>query len=350
MGKWKDTLIQKDATVRDAIEVIDNSKLKIALIVDDALKLVGLVTDGDIRRALLKGFSLDDAVVNAANKLPLVIGQDVDTTEALSIMRKNKLYHIPIVKEDGTLISLRFLDDLLQRKRRNNPVVLMAGGYGKRLQPLTDNCPKPLLKVGGKPILETIMENFISEGFYRFYISTFYKAEMIEEYFGNGEKWGIEIEYLREEKASGTAGALKLLPKDISESFFMMNGDLLTTLNVGHLLEFHKSHQQYLTVCVRKDHYKIPYGVVKVKESMIYELEEKPTIDYFINAGVYVMSPKILSMIPDNDTVQMTDLIQALMDSGRQPVAFPIREYWRDIGRFEDFEVASADYYSNFTD
>lgn len=224
----------------------------------------------------------------------------------------------------------------------------MAGGLGRRLQPLTNECPKPLLKVGGKPILEIILENFVEQGFNRFHIAVNYKAEMIESYFGNGSRWGIDLSYLREHERMGTAGALSLLPGGLTQPLIVMNGDLLTRINFRQLLSFHAEHHAQATMCVRDYDFQIPYGVVKIEKHRLTGIEEKPVHHCFVSAGIYVLQPDVISLIPRNTFFDMPDLFAEMIRQQKETAVFPIREYWLDIGRMDDFERAVGEYERHF--
>jgi NDP-sugar pyrophosphorylase family protein len=264
-------------------------------------------------------------------------------------MRQRRLHQIPVLDATWRVVGLEVLDDLLKPQPKTNPVVLMAGGLGSRLRPLTDECPKPLLRVGTKPILETILEAFIEHGFNRFYVSVNYKAEMIEAYFGDGSRWGATIEYLREKERLGTAGALSLLPEPPVEPVFVMNGDLLTRLNFAHLLDFHTAHGSVATMCVREYEMQVPYGVIKTRSHRILDIHEKPTERYLVNAGVYVLQPDALALIPRDRSFDMPDLFKRLMDRGGDTAVFPIREYWMDIGQMDDFHRANGHFEEVFS-
>jgi dTDP-glucose pyrophosphorylase len=329
--------------MREIIEVIDASALQIALVVDDMMKLLGTITDGDVRRAILRGVSLDDSACLIMNSRPIVASANESKESILAVMRSKSIHQLPIISDDGVLVGLEILNDLLQPENRTNVVVLMAGGVGSRLRPLTIDCPKPLLKVGNKPILETIIENFIEHGFRKFYLSVNYKAEMIEKYFGNGNRWGIDISYLREDEQMGTAGGLSLMPSNINEPFLVMNGDLLTKINFNQLLNFHLEHQAKATVCVRDYEIQVPYGVIRVDKHRMLSIEEKPVHQFFVNAGIYVLDPAVLTMIPPNTYFDMPTLLEKLIADGNETAVFPIREYWLDIGRIEDFQRAQLE-------
>lgn len=348
MKDWKNVVVASTTTIRNTIEKIDASALQIALVLDQNNKLLGTITDGDVRRGLLKGITLDDAAAKIMNVNPIVAHTNESRDSILSLMRTKKLHQLPVIGESGIIEGLEIIDDLLQPVCRNNPVVLMVGGMGTRLRPLTNECPKPLLTVGGKPILETIIENFIEHGFRRFYLSVNYKAEMIERHFGDGSHWGVEISYLRETERMGTAGALSLLPSGITEPIFVMNGDLLTKVNFKHLYSFHREHKAQATVCVRNYEFQVPYGVVRVDKHRLTGIEEKPVHQFYVSAGIYVLEPDTLAMIPEKTFYDMPMLLESLLDRKFETSVFPIREYWLDIGRIDDFERANSDFIEVF--
>ncbi len=348
MRTWESTLVQLDSTIKEVIQAIDASGMQIALIVDEQRILHGTVTDGDVRRGFLKGKTLEDSTTEIMNPNPLTVQQHEDNKHILRIMRQRKLHQIPIVDEKGIVVGLESIDELLEPEAKDNWVVLMAGGLGTRLYPLTEDCPKPLLKVGNKPILETIMENFMSYGLRKFYISVNYKAEMIEDYFGDGSKWNVEIRYLREDKRLGTAGALSLIPEKSESPVIVMNGDLLTKVNFSQLLQFHSEQKAIATLCVRDYEYQVPYGVVRVDENKLQAIVEKPVERYFVNAGIYVLNPELLNEVPADRFYDMPTLFETLIQSRRNAAVFPIREYWMDIGRMDDFERAKSEYMEVF--
>lgn len=344
MKNWRNVILSPQASVRDTIEVIDASAMQIALVVDKNNILVGTVTDGDIRRAILKGIDLGGPVSSVMNSNPTVTRSSESREVVLAIMRSKSIHQIPVVDETGALVGLELLDEILQSSQRENPVVLMAGGLGSRLRPLTNECPKPLLKVGNKPILETILENFIEYGFVKFYISINYKAEMIEKYFGDGSRWGVEISYIRENERLGTAGALSQMAGRFTKPLIIMNGDLLTRVNFSQLLSFHTEHAASATMCVRDYHFQVPYGVVKIDRHNLVDIEEKPVQRFFVSAGIYVVEPDALELIPPDTFFDMPNLFKELLERKKETVVFPIREYWLDIGRLDDFEKANGDF------
>jgi NDP-sugar pyrophosphorylase family protein len=263
-------------------------------------------------------------------------------------MTQKDLRHIPVLDEQGRIVDLKILEDLIKRSSQDNWVVLMAGGLGARLRPLTNDCPKPMLRIGNKPLLETILENFIDFGYQRFFMAVNYKAEMIEDHFGDGSDWGVTIEYLREKKPLGTAGALGLLPARPSLPFLVMNGDVLTKINLQHLLDFHQTYQAKATMCVREYRFQVPYGVIQTDQHRLKIIDEKPVQKFFVNAGIYVLEPLVLDFVPDNDYLDMPALFEGLITKGLETIVFPIREYWMDIGRLDDIERANGEYYEIF--
>jgi dTDP-glucose pyrophosphorylase len=348
MERWKQTLLDPEATVREAIACIDSVGLQIALVVDENGQLLGTVTDGDVRRAILGGVSLDAPVAGVMNENPTTARGHDDRETLFALMRQRRLHQIPVLDATWRVVGLEVIDDLLKPQQRTNGVVLMAGGLGSRLRPLTDDCPKPLLQIGPKPILETILEAFIQQGFSRFYLSVNYMADRVEEYFGDGKRWNVGIEYLRENERLGTAGALSLLPEQPAEPLFVMNGDLLTRLSFIHLLDFHIGHGAAATMCVREYEMQVPYGVIETRNHRILDIREKPTERYLVNAGVYVLEPEALGLIPAREFCDMPDLFKALIVRGDETAVFPIREYWMDIGRVDDFDRANVQFDAAF--
>jgi dTDP-glucose pyrophosphorylase len=344
MKEWRKILVSPSATIRETIEKIDSNSLQIALVIDEQLNLLGTVTDGDIRRALLKGVPLQTTVNEIMNTHPVTIQPNEETRQILKIMEANRLRHLPVVDEQGSLKGVELLESFIHPPRLDCWVVLMVGGLGKRLGSLTKDCPKPLLKVGNKPILETILEKLGECGFHQFYFVVNYKAEMIQAYFGDGSHWGLEIRYIHEQKRMGTAGGLKLIPEKLPQPILVMNGDLLTTLNFRQLLQFHTEMHVKATMCVRQYEIEVPYGVVKVENQRLANIVEKPIHQFFVSAGIYVLEPDALEYIPDNSYFDMPNLFQKLIAENSDIAAFPLREYWVDIGKLDDFHRANVEY------
>lgn len=348
MKDWTKTLISPDCSIQELIQVIDAGALKIALVVDEEHRLLGTVTDGDVRRGILDGISFDRPARDVMNPEPTVSQSSEGREQLIQRMRQKQISQIPVLDHYGRVIGLEILEGLLQPSWRDNQVVLMAGGLGTRLRPLTDDSPKPLLKVGGKAILETILENFREHGFRSFYISVNYHAEKIEEHFGDGSFWGVEIRYLREKQRMGTAGALSLLPEFPLQPSIVMNGDLLTKVDFGNLLDFHREHRAVATMCVREYDFQIPYGVVRVDGHRLIAIDEKPVQRFFVNAGIYVLEPEAMELIPVGSPFDMPALFEKLLELRKETVVFPIREYWLDIGKMSDFERANVEFVEVF--
>jgi len=340
---WKSVIVSPSTSAEEALRVLDQGGLRIALVADQNGHLEGVVTDGDIRRALLRRADFTAAVSTVMNAAPTVarVGTPRDTLRAL--MEQRSMLHIPLVDAAGCLVGLETFRDLLQAAQRDNWVFLMAGGLGTRLRPLTDDCPKPMLSVGGKPILESILESFIAAGHHQFYISVHYLAERIKEHFGDGSRWGVTIRYIEEHTPLGTGGALGLLPDLGERPVVMMNGDVLTRLDFNALLDFHEAQQAALTLCVREYDMQVPFGVVEGQDTAVTGIVEKPVHRFFVNAGVYVVSPDVVEGARPAQRIDMPDLIKQLLANGRKVSMFPIHEYWLDIGRPDDFERAQVD-------
>jgi NDP-sugar pyrophosphorylase family protein len=317
-------------------------------VVDQTRKLLGTITDGDVRRGILRGIQLSDSVVKIMNAHPVIARQSDEKHAIFTLMRNKAIRQIPIINQLDQVCDIEFLDDILSTNKKQNAVVLMAGGLATRLRPLTNDCPKPMLEVGGKPILETIITSLIQYGFQKFYISVNYLASHIQDYFGDGSKWGIQILYLHEIDKMGTAGSLSLLPEGIRDPILVMNSDLLTKVDFNKLLEFHYEQEAVATMCVREFDYTIPYGTCKLENNYIVDVIEKPTHKFFINAGVYLLEPSTLRNIQNNTYLDMPNFFSALIKKNHAIAAFPIREYWLDIGQLSDFERARKEYHYVF--
>lgn len=348
MREWKKLTILGASSIREAIAKLDVATAKIVMVVAEGGRLVGTITDGDVRRGLLRGCTLDDAVLKVMNSTPITAPFS-EEREALGLLMRNKqVSQIPLVDQMGRLMGLETIDDVTRAERQETPVVLMAGGEGRRLLPLTAQLPKPLLPVGEKPLLETILETFVSHGFHRFFLSVNYRADMIVDHFGDGARWGADISYLRERRPLGTAGPLSLLPQAPTCPFIVMNADLLTNCNFVQLLEFHNEQGAKATMAVRHHHVRVPYGVARLRGQWVEMLEEKPTINLFVNAGLYVLDPAVLALVPKDEAFDMPDLLNTLAMEGNTVSAFPVREYWLDIGHRDDYEQAKGDFSSVF--
>lgn len=342
MRNWRDILIAPGSTIRETMQVIDSTAMGIAIVVDGAGCLLGTVTDGDTRRAILKGCELTTSVAEIMNRNPVSTKPGDDFGAIIRLMRQKSLEQIPVLDEVGKVIRVEFLSDILRQNRRSTPVVLMAGGLGVRLRPLTESCPKPMLPIGGKPMLQMILENLMDYGFHRFWLAVNYRAEMIEEHFGDGSRWGVEIEYLREEKKLGTAGALGLLPQRPETPFLVMNGDVLTRANFNLLMESQDRSQADAVMCVREHEVKIPFGVVETSGDVFVEVVEKPVLTHFINAGVYVLTPGAWDTVAKGEYLDMPTLFNQLSSQGRKVRIYPLTDFWLDVGRHGDLAEAES--------
>ncbi|MDZ5471966.1 nucleotidyltransferase family protein [Bacillus sp. 31A1R] len=344
MKGLEEILVSADTKIIETMKNIDQTGNQIALVVDNHLRLLGTVTDGDIRRGILNGFDLEEPIINIMNGKPIVIKQGISKQEIRRLFQRKQLRQIPVVDNENRVTDIIFSDALLDNSTLDNWVVLMAGGLGTRLRPLTDTIPKPMLAVGTKPIIQTILESFVELGFHQFYFSVNYKKELIKEHFGNGVKWGVSINYIDEVQRLGTAGALSLLRSKPTQPLIVMNGDILTKVNFHQLLDFHETNNAAATMCVIEYNYQVPYGVVRTDGITLCSIEEKPIEKYFVNAGIYVLNPEILDLIPEGVFYDMPTLFAELVEKNLKTLVFPIREYWMDIGRINDFERANNEF------
>lgn len=350
MQDWREVLLQPSVVVRDAIAALERGAVGIALVVDEDDRLLGTVTDGDVRRAILRGVDLEDGVgellvrpVGSPYAEPITALHGTPDDELLALMHIRSVHQIPLVDQEGRVRGLALMSELTRRRALGIPAVVMAGGFGTRLQPLTDDVPKPLLPVGDKPILERIVEGLCGHGIYDIWLTTHYHAEQIRAHFGDGRRWGGHIRYIHEEKPLGTAGALSLLPERFATPFLVMNGDLLTRLNYRALYRFHQDVGAVMTICVKRYDVRVPYGVVEAENGLVQSLSEKPVNCFWINAGIYVLAPQLLDYLPQNQLYNITQLVQRLVAEGQKVASFPIREYWLDIGQMPDYRRAQED-------
>jgi len=341
-ARWRKAVLTPDQTMEDALKAINAGGLRIAFVVDSSGKILGTVSDGDTRRALIARIPLAENVLQVMNPNPRTLPWTAGRERALLIMEEHDLLVVPIVNEFNELVDVHIHRELIQTHRRNNLVFLMAGGFGNRLHPLTLNCPKPMLEIDGKPILERTIEKFIAAGFVRFIISVHYLPDMITSHFGNGSRWNAKIGYIEEKEPLGTAGALGLLQDREELPIILINGDVITDIDVSALLAFHNKSAATVTMCVREHDIQVPYGVVETNGEDVLDVVEKPTHKFFVNAGIYVLSPALLGSVVPNVRLDMPDLIRLAISSRNLVKMFPIHERWADIGRFDDFNHATA--------
>lgn len=341
---WRQAILKTDATIGEAIRNLDQVAIKIVLVCNEAGILEGTVSDGDIRRGLLKGLNMDSPVLSVTHRNPLVVPPDFSREMVMQLMVANKIHQIPVLDEERRVIGLYLWDEMTSPPARPNLMVIMAGGMGTRLRPHTENCPKPLLPVAGKPMLEHIIERAKQEGFNQFVLAIHYLGHMIEDYFGNGERLGVQINYLREEAPLGTAGALSLLNPVPDAPFVVTNGDVMTEIHYGELLDFHIRHVAEATMAVRVHEWQHPFGVVQMQGVNIVGFEEKPTARSHINAGVYALDPAALSVLTADNRCDMPTLFERLQAQTKRTIAYPMHEPWLDVGRPDDLKKAYKKY------
>jgi dTDP-glucose pyrophosphorylase len=338
--KWRQAILPASATIAQAIRNLDQVGVKIILVANETGVLEGTISDGDIRRGLLKGLDMNSPLTSIIHRNALVVPPDLGRQFVMQLMVANKIQQIPVVDEQHQIIGLRLWDEITTPPTRTNLMVIMAGGLGVRLLPHTENCPKPLLPVAGKPMLEHIIERAKLEGFNHFVIAIHYLGHMIEEYFGTGERLGVQIDYSREKSPLGTAGALSLLNPMPDEPFVVTNGDVITDIRYGELLDFHTRHAATATMAVRVHEWQHPFGVVQTQGVEIVGFEEKPITHSYINAGVYALNPEALSVLTANSHCDMPTLFERLQASKKRTVAYPMHEPWLDVGRPDDLKKA----------
>jgi dTDP-glucose pyrophosphorylase len=343
MKSWQQALVGPETSMREALQVIDRTGCQMALVVDAEQRLLGTLSDGDIRRGLLNGLTLTDRVTVAMHHQPTVARAQKPRREILALMRRRGLRQMPVLDADGRVVGLEVIGDFFDTPVRENWVVIMAGGLGTRLAELTRDTPKPMLRVGSRPLLETIVCGVAEQGFRRVYLAVNYKAEQIEAHFGDGSALGIDVRYLRESERMGTAGALSLLPEPPRLPIVVTNADLLTKEDFGDMLDRHVQAGVDATMAVRDYEMQVPFGVVREQGGVIAAIEEKPVQRFMVNAGMYVLSPQAVARVP-RGPYDMPALFQQLVAEGRPTRCHPIAGYWLDIGRMGDYERAQHDF------
>ncbi len=346
LARHPEIVLAPSAKVRDAMGAMTKSRVGFAVVVEESGRLAGVVTDIDIRRALLRGAGLSSPVTKAMNRKPLVVPDGTSPEKLSALFALHTKSHLPIVDRRGRLTGLAALSDYMTVPARHpNRVVVMAGGAGKRLRPLTANTPKPMLRLGNKPILEHLLEQMAAAGFTRFTFTVNYLAEQIERHFGDGSRWGVEIEYVREPRPLGTAGALRLIKRRLEEPLLVLNGDILTKVDFAALLDFHAAEKGLATICVKRHEIQVPYGVVEQSRRRLSRFVEKPTQRFLVNAGIYVLDPRALAWLPKRRACDMPEFLNIIRSRRRGGVAcFPVQEYWLDIGGPQEFRRAEKEF------
>lgn len=341
--------VDESCSVQEVMQRMDINRLGIVVVVDDDGKLVGTITDGDVRRAMLANADLKAPVSRLlARKLgtlysrPITAPAHADRSTYVKLLKQHNILHLPLLDEQGRVADLVRLEDFVPDQALPIQAVVMAGGEGNRLRPLTGDLPKPMMPVANRPLMEIIIQQLRDAGIKRVHVTTHYQAEKITEHFGDGRDFGIELAYVTEDRPLGTAGALGLMDR-LQETLLVINGDILTQVDFRTMLKFHREHHADLTVAVRQYDLRVPYGVVECEGVSVRRLAEKPSLNFFVNAGIYLLEPSVHRYIPNGERFDMTDLIQRLLDAGRPVVSFPIWEYWLDIGKPADYKQAQED-------
>lgn len=344
MSNIQKITISIDTTFSEAIQIFgSHDGLRLLIVTNKEGKFSGIITDPDIRRGLLRGLKLEDSISSIINHSPITAHIDTPKEELLHLASQYNIHEIPLKNNNGEIIEIVSIANLVKPKLYPNQVVIMAGGLGTRLRPLTDTLPKPMLKVGSKPILQIILERFKQQGFRNIFLCVNYKSHVIEEYFGDGSKYGLNITYIKEEKRMGTAGALSLIP-NLYEDFIVMNGDILTDINFSEMLNFHKQQKSDATMGIREYNIQIPYGVVHTEHSRIISIQEKPLHSFNVSAGIYILNKKILSLIPKDKFFDMPTLFEtSLSKENYNTLSYLIKDYWIDIGRKEEYDRANSE-------
>jgi dTDP-glucose pyrophosphorylase/predicted transcriptional regulator len=348
---WRAAVVGPTASIREALVVMGKGRRQIALVADGGDKLLGTVTDGDVRRSILNNISLDQPVTQIMYPTPSVISPLTPRVDQVRIMQEKEIHHLPVVDIDGHIVGLVSMEELLQPNVADKPnwAVLLVGGLGSRLRPLTDQSPKPLIPVGGRPVLETIVKQLRDHGIQHMYFAVNHMADAIKAHFADGERFDVHIEYLEEEERLGTAGPLGLLPARPAEPFIVMNGDILTNVDFTGLLAHHAANRAQATVATRTYEFEVPFGVIANDGYRITDIAEKPKQRHQVNAGIYAFEPGVLDHVAPGVRLDMPDLLKALISSGSHVVGFPIHEYWIDIGRLEDLQRASGEFAEVFS-
>jgi dTDP-glucose pyrophosphorylase len=336
------TLIEPAASITEAVKRLDLAGTGALLLADAEGRLRGLLTDGDVRRAMLRGVSFDERCGNIATAAPVCILEGASAAEALRTMNEREVNHLPVVDGTGQLTGLLLRRDLVTEDRVGVSAVIMAGGFGKRLRPLTDQVPKPMLPVGDRPLLERTIERLRDAGIRTVNVTTHHLADQITSHFGDGGAMGVEMHYVSEQEPLGTCGGLRLVD-EFKETLLVINGDILTGVDFGDLMGFHRKVKADATVCVRRYEVQVPYGVVEVEDSWLTAVREKPSVSFFVNAGIYLLEPSVQRYIPEGERFDMTDLIARLLADRRPIATFPIVEYWLDVGQPADYAQAQRD-------
>lgn len=334
----KEVILGESSTIEDVINNLEKTGLQICIIASEKLKLIGIITDGDIRRGLLRGITLKSKAEEIMVKNPITISIGEEDS-AMGVMRKNMINHVPVINQDGEIVNLYSTIFNTEIQKKDNLFVIMAGGFGKRLAPYTDTCPKPMLIIDGKPMIEHIIDNAVSEGFHNFIISVFYLSEVITEYFGDGSDRGINIKYIKEDAPLGTAGALSLINPIPLLPFIITNGDVMTNIKYGDILKYHNKNSSHATMVIRRHAIQNPFGVVLLEDMVIKGFKEKPMYMSDINAGIYALNGECINLLNKNEECNMPTLFNRVSSSTEsKAIAFPMHEDWVDVGSLKEYD------------
>jgi len=340
--QFADLVVARETTIRDAMECLNANAREVVLVRDGDSRIVGLITDGDIRRGLLADATLQSPVTSVMHCAFFAVSPEVDRATVLDQMKARHFKHVPVLDADRRLVGIHFLRDLIGASPKPNAAVVMAGGMGTRLRPLTDSVPKPMLEVAGRPMLERIVLHLVSHGIRRIYLAVNYKADLIEGYFGDGSRFGCDISYLREDEPRGTGGALSLLPERPACPILVLNGDQITRADLTAMLEHHARAGAVATIGAGSYEVELPYGIIAATEGRLVSLQEKPTISVVINRGLYVLEPSLLDIIPPRGEFAITSLFERLLEASQPVSVFHFDDYWLDVGRPLDFRLANG--------
>ncbi len=333
----KKILIYKSKSIKDAISILNKNSTKILAVINKKRELIGTITDGDIRRSLLRSIDINLEVSHIMHKRPIYALQETTDKQIMKLMKKHDIHHVPIVNKFKHVVDLKTLQNLAFPKRKDNIIFIMAGGFGKRLMPLTNKIPKPMIKINNKPMLEVIFNEFVNSNFKNFYISTHYKADKIKKYFGDGSSWNVNINYINEQIPLGTAGSLSFIKNSTNKlPIVVINADVIVKFDIDSLIKFHEKNKNDITITVRSSEIQIPFGVVELARSKVKNIREKPTINHMVNTGIYIIEQKILKEMKKNKRIDMTDFIMQNIERKRKVGAYLLHEDWIDIGRMED--------------
>lgn len=343
--------VSPEAPLFEAIGILTRGARKILLVVNQGGRLLGVVTDYDVRKAILDHVELNQPIGTIMKQDPVVARQGINRTELLTLIRNTRCGQIPVVDDNGVVVDIHFIDEYLAEPREpmGKLAVIMAGGLGQRLRPMTEHVPKPLLPVAGRPILFVLLDQLISEGFDQVVLTVNYKGDLIRRAIADVPAYAEIVDFIHEDKPLGTAGSLSLLPFRPRNSFAVLNADLLTNISFTEMMRFHDAEKSVVTMATKREKHVIPYGVIDLDGSRVTQIREKPSYTYFVNTGVYIVNPEVLDQIPNNQFHDMPDVVTSLLTQGRRVSSFPVHEYWLDIGNHDHYAQAQKDFNIHFS-